>query len=89
MIYLTKKFIFILATLKVIYYKLVVIFEFISYFFRSPLTDEVEERHIFADVEWEGRIWVDIVTKIYKENNIPYAVYMKGEHVDGQGNLFF
>ena len=58
-------------------------------FFRSPLTDEVEERHVFADVEWEGRIWVDIVTKIYKENNIPYAVYMKGEHVDGQGNLFF
>ena len=63
MIYLTKKFIFILATLKVIYYKLVVIFEFISYFFRSPLTDEVEERHVFA-------------------------VYVKGEHVDGQGNLF-
>ena len=58
-------------------------------FFRSPLTDEVEERHIFSDVEWEGRIWVDVVTKIYKENNIPYAVYVRGEHVDGQGNLFY
>lgn len=57
-------------------------------FFRSPLTDEVEERHVFADVEWEGKVWLNLVTEYYFNAKIPFATYVNGQYYAGEGSLF-
>lgn len=57
-------------------------------FFRSPLTDEVEERHIFADQQWEGQTWLNSISEFYFNSKIPFAAYINGHYYVGEGQLF-
>ena len=57
-------------------------------FFKSQITNGVEERHIYADNNAEVCLWLEAVISSYKLANISYATYLNGELRDGKGDLF-
>ena len=60
-------------------------------FFRSPLTDEVEETHIFTDDKtpmYVGKEWLQQKIDFYKKHRINFAGYINGQMIDAEGFLF-
>ena len=57
-------------------------------FWRSPLSDMIEERHIYADIEYECRFWLERMTEFYHNSGIPFAAYLNGGLNDSEGNLW-
>lgn len=57
-------------------------------FFRSPVTDMVERRVIWADDYAEGIQWLQDKMLFYKEKDIPFAAYAAGGFVDCEGYIF-
>ena len=57
-------------------------------FSKSPITGEVDQRHIFTQSGGELSLWVDNVVESCKQYNKPYAVYVNGSFEGGQGHLF-
>jgi len=45
-------------------------------FYYSPITEAVEERHIYADDNCECIIWADARLQKFKEYNMPCIVYV-------------
>jgi hypothetical protein len=44
--------------------------------FRSPLDNRLDERHIYADTNFEVCNWLDYVIDFYEKNNIPFVAYL-------------
>jgi len=50
--------------------------------FKSSITKEFEERHIYADEANECITWLSEQTKFYKNKGIPFAAYRNGTVVE-------
>lgn len=57
-------------------------------FSKSPITGEVDQRHIFTQSGGELSLWIDSVVESCKKYNKPYAVYVNGSLEGSQGDLF-
>lgn len=44
--------------------------------FRSPITGKLDERHVYADSNFEVVEWADKNSKFYLENDIPFISYV-------------
>ena len=64
-----------------------VLFSSIIYFL-SPITGEVEERHIYADDNAECIAWLEENSKLYKEKKIKHYGYNDGARTHGYLNPF-
>lgn len=58
----------------------------IIYFF-SPILNEVEERHIYADSITELRAWLNETCMFYNMHNICYLSYLNGVLETNQGDI--
>ena len=47
-------------------------------FYQSPMTEEIEERHMYADSNAECIMWADTCVKSYQKLDIPCLVYLNG-----------
>lgn len=54
-------------------------------FFRDPITDTVEERHMWASSIMELEIWLNYTLPNYKAHDISYVAYIDGgiAYLDG------
>lgn len=57
-------------------------------YFLSPITGEVEERHIYADDNAEALSWLNHCHLFYKEKEIKYCAYNCGVITYGYLNPF-
>lgn len=57
-------------------------------YFLSPITGEVEERHIYADDNAECVAWLAEESKFYRENNIKHYGYNNGVKTHSYLNPF-
>ena len=57
-------------------------------YFLSPITGEVEERHIYADDNAECVAWLEENHKFYKEKNIKHYGYNNGVKTHSYLNPF-
>lgn len=60
----------------------------VLFFFRSPVTNEVESRQGFFIEMPEAIIWADEQARFYTEKKIPFALYICGKLDDSYGMLF-
>ena len=49
--------------------------------FRSPLTNSLEERHIYADSCMEVMVWATAEEKYYREKDIPFGIWVNN-HIE-------
>ena len=57
-------------------------------YFLSPITGEVEERHMYADDNAECIAWLEETCLFYKNKNIKHYGYNNGAKVRGYLNPF-
>lgn len=57
-------------------------------FFKSPVTNVIEVRHVFAESTNECLIWAQQRLEEYTQLNIPFAIYRNGLLFETQGELF-
>lgn len=57
-------------------------------FWKSPLSNRIEERHIYADIDYECRLWLERMTEFYRKSGIAYAAYINGGLYDSGGQLW-
>lgn len=57
-------------------------------FSKSPITHEVEQRHIFSESGAEIYLWLDHLIQKTEKYNKPYAAYVNGELYKQDGDLF-
>jgi hypothetical protein len=56
--------------------------------FRSPITNTLEERHIYADDCYEARLWADDKVDFYlNDAKLDFAVWINRHLIVSQGQL--
>ena len=58
-------------------------------FFRSPISDAVDRRVIWAENYAESVMWLNAEIEKYKEWNIPYLAYICGGLFAASDGVFF
>ena len=56
-------------------------------YFKSPILNAVEERHIYADNIIELRAWLNDTTTLYLKNNICYIAYINNHIEQTNGDI--
>ena len=57
-------------------------------YFRSPVTEEIEERHIYADEYTEVVEWLNNITTKYREANFTFITYLNNHIEEMNGKEF-
>lgn len=57
-------------------------------FFKSPWSNIIEERHIYADVDYESKLWLQRMIEFYHNSGIAFAAYANGALEQSEGNLW-
>lgn len=58
-------------------------------YFYSPISEQVEERHIYADEYMECVEWLATVTARYQKNGFSFITYFNNQLRDVEGKLIF
>lgn len=55
--------------------------------FRSPLTDKLEERHIYSDVYFEANVWAKNMEDQYRRLGVDFAVWVNNHCTADSGTI--